>query len=127
MSLFKRKSVEPGPFTPATGLPGDVIERIKAASFVDRRTGPNEPPRILVMMPGAAWYANEEDSPKALGRLFPELDDQQLERACAMLDARARIAIAENLRAEIASLRGNRQSWRDQYRPDDYLVTGGRR
>jgi hypothetical protein len=122
-----KKPIEHDPEPPSAQLMTDVSEILKGMTVINRSDDPDGPPRVLCMVNGAAWYHSATETLRMLRKLFPELSDIQIDRAVQVVASRIRLTNEDNLRAELERMRGNRQSWRDQYRPDDYLVTGGRR
>lgn len=93
LRTFKRKAAPSAP----VGLPSDVQALIEGAT-VHIRPDSEDKSRAMIFWPGqanAAWHHTPEATETRIRAMFPELDGDQVARACRALAARVQIAQRE--------------------------------
>ncbi|QOK96854.1 hypothetical protein HF909_10705 [Ralstonia pseudosolanacearum] len=99
--------------TPSTDmLPPELATIIAAARIIERTGSDEDSPRVLVQVPGGAFWYDAEQPSKWLTANWPELTAAQQSRALGLLGARVAQAQREATEAAVAAMRG-RSGWRD--------------
>lgn len=97
--LFKRrrKGAEQ-PAAQASALPPSVEAALDGVSVMDRGFDGDGLPRVMVMFPGettASWHHSKDETRSRLAAWWPDLNAEQLDRACRAIAGKVRQAQAE--------------------------------
>lgn len=92
-------------------LPPDLATIISAARIIERAGSEEDSPRVLVQVPGGAFW-HDDKQPRAWLAKNWELNEAQTQRALGLIGARVALARREATEAAVAAMRG-RSGWRD--------------
>lgn len=107
--LWKRRQAQA---KPSSALPAEVLAALDGATVHARSPGEDGAPRVLFQPAGLrGWMHSQEADSKALRKCFPELNDEQLRRACRYVAS----IVASHLRQTASGGRKRRRNWVHDY------------